>query len=280
MFSGLLDFLFGKAHDCPLEQRIVTMVSLLASATGLLLTILNILLANPAIHSLFSLLVALGGALFYLLSRKGIKYEPVAAAMFIFYLLLILAGWYAIDGSYGPQPYFLFMVYIFGMIVLKRTLRIAALATVPIITLLLLVHEYHNPELLKQYATQASRYLDLASALAICMTVTGLLVFLIVQEHKRERRKNAELLIEALKNKTELEAALEEIKVLEGYIPICSGCKKIRDDEGFWQEVTTYISKRTDTQFSHSLCPQCIETLYPEYSNTISPENDIKPSGP
>ncbi len=63
---------------------------------------------------------------------------------------------------------------------------------------------------------------------------------------------------------SELEKAMTEIKTLRGFIPICSSCKKIRDDQGFWQAVEVYIRARTDAQFSHSICPECAKKLYPE----------------
>jgi PAS domain S-box-containing protein len=64
----------------------------------------------------------------------------------------------------------------------------------------------------------------------------------------------------------ELRVALNEVKTLRGFIPICSNCKKIRDDDGFWEQIEKYVSDHTDAQFSHSLCPDCIKKLYPEFS--------------
>lgn len=60
-----------------------------------------------------------------------------------------------------------------------------------------------------------------------------------------------------------LERAIEEIKTLRGFIPICASCKKIRNDDGFWQKIEQYLSENTDAQFSHSLCPDCARKLYP-----------------
>ena len=57
----------------------------------------------------------------------------------------------------------------------------------------------------------------------------------------------------------DLQKALKEIKELKGFFPICSKCKKIRDDEGYWQQVEKYIMERTGAQFSHSYCPECYE---------------------
>ena len=63
----------------------------------------------------------------------------------------------------------------------------------------------------------------------------------------------------------ELQKALAEVKTLSGFLPICSHCKKIRDDQGYWQQLETYISQRSEAQFSHSLCPECLKELYPEF---------------
>lgn len=61
-----------------------------------------------------------------------------------------------------------------------------------------------------------------------------------------------------------LQQTLEEVKTLRGIIPICSFCKKIRDDKGFWSQVETYVSQRTGADFSHALCPSCVKEHYPE----------------
>jgi hypothetical protein len=66
---------------------------------------------------------------------------------------------------------------------------------------------------------------------------------------------------------TQLQKAYEEIKVLRGIIPICSSCKKIRDDAGYWQQVEVYIRDHTEASFSHGICPECTKRLYSEYLN-------------
>jgi len=59
----------------------------------------------------------------------------------------------------------------------------------------------------------------------------------------------------------ELQAALAEVRTLRSFLPICSYCKSIRDDENYWQSVEAYISKHTNTQFSHGICPACYTTV-------------------
>lgn len=63
----------------------------------------------------------------------------------------------------------------------------------------------------------------------------------------------------------ELQKALFQIKELKGIIPICSACKMIRDDEGFWHQVEAYIESHTHAEFTHGICPDCMAMLYPEY---------------
>lgn len=62
----------------------------------------------------------------------------------------------------------------------------------------------------------------------------------------------------------ELEVALEEIRTLEGIIPICMHCKGIRDDKGYWNVLEKYITEHSDAQFSHGICDECMEKYYPE----------------
>lgn len=71
---------------------------------------------------------------------------------------------------------------------------------------------------------------------------------------------------EAEKDKliVELHMAMDEVKTLQGIVPICASCKKIRDDNGFWQQVEVYVSDHSDAKFSHGICPECFEKHYPE----------------
>jgi PAS domain-containing protein len=65
---------------------------------------------------------------------------------------------------------------------------------------------------------------------------------------------------------TELRAALADIKVLRGLLPVCVHCRKIRDDDGYWGSIEQYVEEHTDAQFSHGLCDECMQKLYPDYS--------------
>lgn len=65
----------------------------------------------------------------------------------------------------------------------------------------------------------------------------------------------------------ELKEALDTIETLRGILPICSHCKKIRDDEGTWTRIEEYIAMHSDVQFSHGICPECLRKFYPEFAH-------------
>ena len=72
----------------------------------------------------------------------------------------------------------------------------------------------------------------------------------------------------------ELEQALSQVNQLQGLLPICAYCKKIRDDKNYWQQVETYVAKRTEVKFSHGICPDCWKTV-------VEPELDeVSGAGP
>ena len=62
----------------------------------------------------------------------------------------------------------------------------------------------------------------------------------------------------------ELQEAMAKVKMLSGLLPICSSCKRIRDDQGYWQRIEEYIRDHSEAEFTHSVCQDCARKLYPE----------------
>ena len=62
----------------------------------------------------------------------------------------------------------------------------------------------------------------------------------------------------------ELALALDQVKTLRGIVPICANCKNVRDDQGYWNRVETYMRDHTGAEFSHAVCPDCMDKLYPQ----------------
>jgi PAS domain S-box-containing protein len=78
-----------------------------------------------------------------------------------------------------------------------------------------------------------------------------------ISQRKATQQENERLI-------AELRGALSHAKQLSGLLPICSSCKKIRDDQGEWNPMEVYIQQRSDASFTHSFCPECVRRLYPE----------------
>ncbi len=86
-----------------------------------------------------------------------------------------------------------------------------------------------------------------------------------VIEEKREK---------AVRERQEAQA---QLKILRGFLPICASCKKIRDDKGAWNQIEAYIRDHSEAEFSHGICPDCAERLYPEFyrkGQVKRPEDD------
>lgn len=98
------------------------------------------------------------------------------------------------------------------------------------------------------------------------------------------RQLNAELeqrvqdrTVELASTVQQLQRALEEIKSLRGLIPICSWCKKIRNDAGFWQNVEQYLQEHTEAQFTHGLCPECYDKTVQEFRDSEMGDSQSEP---
>jgi hypothetical protein len=108
-----------------------------------------------------------------------------------------------------------------------------------------LTYRYEKLQLLDDLQKEKAQVMDLNKQLGLDI------------EKRKQTEKEKELLI------SELQKALHEVKTLSGLIPICAQCKKVRDDKGYWNQIESYIHKHSDVDFSHSICPECAEELYP-----------------
>jgi hypothetical protein len=77
----------------------------------------------------------------------------------------------------------------------------------------------------------------------------------------------------------ELQRALADIRTLRGLLPICAGCKRIRDDRGYWQGLEQYLSEHAEVQFSHGLCPECLAKYNPPADAQTPPPDQGTPPG-
>jgi hypothetical protein len=98
--------------------------------------------------------------------------------------------------------------------------------------------------------------------------IIGLTLFLTdITDRKRTEAERDRLI-------SELQVTLAKVKVLSGLIPVCSNCKKIRDDKGYWNRLESYIEKHSDATFSHGMCPDCSDEIYSKEDWYIKMKNE------
>jgi PAS domain S-box-containing protein len=85
-----------------------------------------------------------------------------------------------------------------------------------------------------------------------------------ITERKKIEAERTELI-------AHLNETLSKVKTLSGLLPICASCKKIRDDHGYWQKLETFVREHSEAEFSHSICPDCMRQLYPEFAPHLTP---------
>jgi F0F1-type ATP synthase assembly protein I len=128
----------------------------------------------------------------------------------------------------------------------------------PIIHIISLFHLFSGhplPENFYQEVFKAFSVPMLPWSLAF-MVLSGFIGMFLGKIRKADKEKSKIIL--------ELHNALDEVKTLSGFLPICASCKKIRDDKGYWNQIEAYISEHSEAEFSHGICPECSKKLYPE----------------
>jgi len=80
-------------------------------------------------------------------------------------------------------------------------------------------------------------------------------------------RRMIEMRFELNEKVRELKLALEQVRTLKGIVPICANCKNVRDDQGYWNRVETYLNDHTEADFTHAVCPDCMKRLYPQFGD-------------
>jgi len=119
---------------------------------------------------------------------------------------------------------------------------------------------------------KAGEFLDVAISSApieVNSRQTGIFIIYKNISRRKEIERERVKLIEDLKK------ALEEVKTLSGLIPICSHCKKVRDDSGYWEQVEYYLAKYTNADFSHGICPDCMKQYFPRMYDKLKKNGKI-----
>lgn len=191
-----------------------------------------------------TLLLCISIALLYKLKNGIVLYRVIIAAVAVLFTYNSLWG---PSGDSSLVWLFLFPPVAFFILGLREGgIWFGAVFLVNVITLF-------NPSLLSTYAYTP----EMEIRFVFAWVVIALLSFTyeVLREHFHTRLED---------QSRELSAALDNIRTLKGLLPICSICKRIRDDNGYWTKLEEYLSKHTDAMLTHGICDQCLKEKYPD----------------
>jgi PAS domain S-box-containing protein len=137
----------------------------------------------------------------------------------------------------------------------------------------LLQGEIRTYKIEKRYFHKQGRTIWILLSVSLVRLDSGQPRYFIAQLADINKRKQTEIDLEQVRQNLaarvqELEAALAEVKTLQGILPICSYCKNIRNDKNFWMKVEDYLTRHTEALFSHAICPTCYEKLLSEFRDS------------
>ena len=258
-------FLRDKENS-KLESRLFNLIALLCGMMGFLLSILSEYNPNSPYDLVLSLTVMIFGLGSYISSifLHNDKYLRIPMVMLLTGILSV--AWITSGGLNGSVPLYFMVSLIAIRILLEGGPAKTFLFLIFMIVIGLILLDFYFPEQIVINSDESSRKFNIGIALLISLTISTALMHLVVKEFREEKDRNFLLYQQTLKDKARLESAFAEIDMLKGILPLCSFCKKIRDDDNEWHSLEKYISKRSKVEFSHSFCPECGDKHYSEFT--------------
>ncbi len=260
-----MDILLGNEKTNSLENRVFNVVGILVILIGIFTALLNYFSGNPIREMVISLVVIAAAIVFYIASIKFYKDRYLRIPMALFFLGILSIAWITNQGSQGNTPLFFIILFVASVIILPFPYKVLVLGLSFAVVIALLMVERYNPTVILPYLSESHRFLDVSVSLIISLIINTLLVHLVVKEYQKERVRSEMLYKQTLRDKAAIEQALANIKILEGILPVCSFCKKIRDENNEWQAIEHYISSHSQAEFTHGFCPDCVKKHYPDF---------------
>ncbi len=279
-FSTLIKKLFGDEKTYALEHRCYNGVCFFAANGCFFAAIMNSIVGISIFPTIMTLGIGIVYGVLYFKARFSADYQGMLWLFILSGAALLALTWFLNGGINGPDLLVSMVALVAMTAVLKPDKRAwVAYVFIPLMSFLF-VWEYFFPELLLGYQTRLERFLDLYLTFLIATVVIFKVLSMVMDAYNLERQRLAEA-NHALANKVEelnrvnatLEQAISEIKSLSGLLPICSWCKKVRDDKGYWNLIESYVQDHSEVDFSHSICPECAREHFPELdlNNTEKP---------
>jgi hypothetical protein len=239
-----------------MEMRLFQTVALLAVILPLFVIIpANFYQGLPLLENVAVFLFGIGSCILYFMARRGRAYFRVQLVLIVSVLNCV---WFLNAASHGSVIFYFFSASVYTMVFFRGKQRLLLLGLLLLNGAMLICAERVVPGWVTHFRSDTDRLIDLVCGFLTSVIACILLVRIILSEYDQEKRSLTELNIE-------LDKRLLEIKALRGILPICAWCKKIRDDEGFWQRLEEYITEHTDAEFTHGMCPECRDAFIKEH---------------
>lgn len=237
--------------DVPLEGKLFELITLVwgVITLALIAPANGALVASRARLASTVILVAFGA--FSLLAwwnaRRGRRW---VTAFFVGHLVALDAIWFPAGGSTSATLVFVFSLVLLPAVFARGWALRSMLLAIGLDVVGLFALEHAHPEWVVAYTSRPVRLVDVAITLLIAVYGVGAAVALVVRSYRAERRRLAAA-------NDALASALAEVRTLEGLLPICAWCKRIRDERGRWTGLETYVLEHTNATPTHGICPTC-----------------------
>ncbi|MCG8683754.1 MAG: hypothetical protein MI892_02695 [Desulfobacterales bacterium] len=259
----------GSKSALELEHRCYNGVCLAAGLGCLAAAGFNTAIGMSTVATLANITIGTIYLWLYFQSRQQTEYKPTLWLYILSGTFLLGFTWFY-NGGIGGSDTFVAMVALVALTVVlkKNRWKVAFFIFFPAISLFFLI-EYYYPDLVTRYKTSEQQFLDMYIAFTVSTFVVFYILSLILRSHGNEKtqlKKTNHMLEEKMEMLNQANQALEEalgqVRTLTGLLPICATCKKIRDDQGYWKQIESYLQEHSQAILSHGICPDCADDLY------------------
>lgn len=250
--SHEVDLAHVPASEAPLELRLFRLLTLAGFVVPVFVIVpLNIL---QGLSTWLNVALVGFGLLCLVLYRESETRPPQVRTFVALAFLVTDASWLFGGGSSGSIPMFLVVVVMLVVVFFAGRTRLYVLGLCLLNAEALVWIEFHRPGWIVAFATLADRRVELYAGAVTSTLMGAVVIWTVVSSYRIEHAR--------LQSANErLQHTLDEVRTLEGLLPICAWCKKIRDDEGYWQRIDKYVTEHTAATFTHGICPECESKL-------------------
>lgn len=269
--NRLINGILGPAEQYGLNHLVFTAVTFCTAVISGLLFCSDIFLRMGFRDYSLSLSGTIVFSLLYYQSRRTDEVKKLFLPYTLVMFIIIFYVWYMLGGITGILQLIALPFCVVFPIILEGKPKYLVLFLLFLSVSAMYIIELNYPGIISYPKDRIRRLLDFY--VTTVMIGAGLVLYLslVMRSHENQAAQIKSLNQSLEKTNRlltvrndELQKAITEIKTLQGIVPICASCKKIRDDSGYWHQVEAYVQKHSEAEFSHSLCPDCARKLYPD----------------